>query len=175
VNNSICNDFAEKLLCLPFGASLKAFFMASCLLNKNFFNHFFNQQKLYLMKKNFFRSSVVKSLVMSLVFAFSLFATNSLFAQTTPEKAVEVIRQELSTMKQEMSQQQATSLSGATAQAEIAAAVKYRFYELAEDYVQKYGTAQGVQETYNLFTENNTRASASVDAANAELSTLLGL
>jgi len=150
--------------------------MDSCLLNKNFFNHFFNQQKLYLMKKNnFFRSSVVKSLVMSLIFAFSLFATNSMFAQTTPEKAVEIIRQELSTMKQEMSQQQAVSLSDATAQAEIAAAVKYRFYALAEDYVQKYGVAQGVQETYNLFTENNTRVSAPVDAANADLSALLGL
>ena len=127
------------------------------------------------MKKNFFRSGVAKSLVMSLVFAFSLFATNSMFAQSTPEKAEEAILQELATMKQEMSQHQATSLSSATAATEIAAVVKYRFYQTAQDNVVKYGVAQGVTETYNLFTGNGQRPSADVDAAKADLSTLLGL
>lgn len=127
------------------------------------------------MKKNFFRSGVVKSLVMSLVFAFSLFATNSLFAQTTPEKASEAILQELATMKQEMSSQQATSLSDATAQTEIAAALKYRFYQFALDNIAKYDVAQGIDKTYNLFTENGQRPSAAAAAAKADLSTLLGL
>jgi len=78
-------------------------------------------------------------------------------------------------MKQEMSSQQATSLSSTTAQAEIAATVKYRFYQTAQDNVVKYGVAQGVTETYNLFTENGQRPSANVDAAKADLSSLLGL
>ncbi len=111
---------------------------------------------------------------MSCFFAFFLLAANTTFAQANPEgKAYEAISQELTVLKQDMGGQQATSLSDPTAQAEMTAAVKYRFYKLAGDNIMKLGVTQGVDETYNLLTENGNRPSADVDAAKADLVTLL--
>ncbi len=146
--------------------------MVRCLSIKNFLIIFFNQQKLYLMKKNFFRSSVAKMLGQSFVIAFFLLFANISFAQTT-EQATKNIQAEVAIMKQDFAQQQSISLNGATAQAEIAAAVKYRFYKTAGDYIQKYGITAGVDKTYNLFTENGTRPSAHVDAAKTALLAML--
>ena len=124
------------------------------------------------MKKNFFRSSVVKTLVMGFSFVAFLLVANTSFAQS--QKAIEVaMEQEITTLKQDLSQQSAVSLNAPTAQAEIKAAVKYRFYTTATDYIQKYGATQGVEKTYDLFTENGNRPSADVDAAKADLLTLL--
>ncbi len=124
------------------------------------------------MKKNFFRSSVVKTLVLGFSFVAFLLVANTTFAQS--QKAIEVaMEQEITTLKQDLSQQAANSLTAPTAQTEIKAAVKYRFYTIATDYVQKYGITQGVEKTYNLFTENGTRPSAYADQAKADLLTLL--
>ncbi len=110
---------------------------------------------------------------MSLVFVLGLFVANDAFAQATPEGAIKAIRQELITMKQDLTSQQATSLNDATAQTEIAAVVKYRFYEAAIDVLQKYGVAQTPQKTYDLFNPNGTRTSAALDAAKTDLENLL--
>ena len=111
---------------------------------------------------------------MSCFFAFFLLAANTTFAQANPEgKAYEAISQELLTLKQELSSQQAVSLNAATAQTEIAATVKYRFYQTAGDNIMKLGVTQGVQQTYDLYTANGDRPSADVDAARADLVTLL--
>ena len=124
------------------------------------------------MKKNFFRSSVVKTLVMGFTFVAFLLVANTTFAQS--QKAIEVaFEQELTTLKQDLSQQTSISLDSPSAPAEIKAVVKYRFYATATDYVQKYGISEGVQKTYDLFTENGARPSADVDEAKADLLTLL--